>query len=83
MALILAAKSSIRRHLNYPLIGLYKLGPGGATLAAGSAGYRFFQAYGFLEYKMNNLNPDEEARLTGQAYAAAALSGGQPILVTS
>jgi len=78
MALTLAQKSSCRLHLNYPLIGLYKLGPGGATLAQGAAGYRFFQAYGFLEYKMNNLNPDEEARLTGQAYAGAALSGAQP-----
>lgn len=78
MGLTLAQKSDVRRHLKYPVAGLMQISPAGANLAQGSAGWRFFQAFGFLEYKMNNLAPDEEARLTGRAYAAAALVGPQP-----
>jgi len=73
-----AQKSDVRRHLGYPVAGLLRISPAGGTLAQGAVGYRFFQAYGFLEYKMNNLNPDEEARLTGLAYGAVALTGPQP-----
>lgn len=78
MALTLAQKSNVRRHLKYPVAGLAQISPSGATLAQGSAGWRFFQAFGFLEYKLNNLNPDEEARLLGKAFGAAALVGPQP-----
>jgi hypothetical protein len=78
MALTTAQKSDCRRHLKYPVVGLIKTSTAGGSLASGAAGYRFFQAYGFLEYKLNNLNPDEEARLLGLAYAAIALLGPQP-----
>lgn len=78
MALTAAQKSNVRRHLKYPVAGLDRISPAGGTLAQGAVGYRFFQNYGFLEYKMNNLNPDEEARLTGMAYGAVALAGPQP-----
>src|SRR5579863_3162946 len=78
MPLTLASKSSCRWHLGYPVAGLLRISPAGGTLASGAAGWRFFQAYGFLEYKLNNLNPDEEARLTGYAYAAIAMPGPQP-----
>lgn len=78
MPLTLSQKSSIRRHLGYPVAGLVKTSVAGNTLASGAIGYRFTQAYGFLEYKMNNLNPDEEARLTGSAVASIALVGPQP-----
>lgn len=78
MALTTAQKSNIRRHLKYPVAGLLRISPAGGTIAQGAVGYRFFQAYGFLEYKMNNLNPDEESRLTGLAYGAIALTGPQP-----
>lgn len=78
MALTMAEKSSCRRHLMYPVAGLIRVSPAGGTLASGAAGYRFTQAYGFLEYKMNNLNPDEEARVTGNAFAAVALLGNPP-----
>jgi hypothetical protein len=71
-------KSKIRRHLQYPVAGLLRTSPAGGTLAQGSVGYRFLQAYGFLEYRMNNLSPVEEAQLTGLAYGAAALVGPQP-----
>jgi hypothetical protein len=80
MALTLAQKSSVRRHLLYPVAGLPRLSPSGGSLAGGASGWRFFQAYGFLEYKLNNLNPDEEARLTGYGYAAIAMTGPQPAM---
>jgi hypothetical protein len=78
MALSIAQKSAIRRHLAYPVIGLIRQGPGGASLASGFSGYRYFQAYGALEYKMNNLNPDEEARLLGNGMGGVAFVGNPP-----
>ena len=80
MALTIAQKSGIRRHLGYPAIGLLRVSPVGGTLASAAAGWRFFEAFGFLEYKMNNLNPDEEARLIGAAMGGVALTGPQPDL---
>ncbi len=80
MSLTIAQKSGVRRHLKYPTIGLLRVSPGGGGLTLGSAwaSWRFFQAFGFLEYRMNNMNPDEEARITGNALGAVALVGPQP-----
>jgi hypothetical protein len=78
MALTIEEKSDCRRHLMYPVAGLIKLSPAGGSLMSGAAGYRFTQAYGFLEYKMNNLNPDEEARVTGSVFGAVAFLGPPP-----
>jgi hypothetical protein len=78
MALTLAQKSDVRRHLKYPVMGNIMVSPGGGQFAQGFQGYRFFQAYGTLEWKMTNLAPDEEARLLGLAYGAVALVGPQP-----
>jgi hypothetical protein len=78
VALTQEQKSSIRRHMGYPVIGLLKISPAGAVLGSASVGYRFFEAYGQLEYKLNNLNPDEEARMTGANLGAAILTGPQP-----
>jgi hypothetical protein len=78
MPLTIAQKSSVRRHLGYPVAGLVQTSVAGATFASGAVGYRFTQAYGFLEWKLVNLNPDEECRLTGNALAAVLLSGPQP-----
>jgi len=75
MALTFSDKSDIRRHLKYPLAGSLRDSASGMSVAMGSAGYRFFQAYGFLEYRMNNLMPDEEARTLGQAYGAVGFYG--------
>lgn len=80
MPLSLAQKSDCRRHLGYPVTGQSRISPAGGTVATGAAGYRFTQAYGFMEYKLNNLSSDEECRLTGNAYAALALAGPQPNL---
>jgi len=74
MPLTLAQKSDVRRHLGYPVIGL----PNNQQLGSGNAGYRFFAVWGQLEYRLNNLNADEEARLTGYAYGALALIGNNP-----
>lgn len=76
--LTLSQKSGIRRHLDYPVAGLMKNSPAGGSLGSPFAGYRFFQTYGRLEYKMNNLSPDEEARVVGLAYGAVALVGPHP-----
>src|ERR1700680_3886960 len=79
MPLTATQKTSIRRHLKYPVVGLIRNGAvGGGTLASGFSGYRFFQAYGALEYKLNNLAPDEEARLLGGAIGAVAIAGTPP-----
>ena len=45
-----AEKADIRRFCGYPAYGQ------GAT---GFMGWRFFQAYGLLEYRMNNMAPAE------------------------
>jgi len=76
--LTLSQKSSVRRHLMYPIAGLYKTSAGGNTLMSGAAGWRFSEAAGFLEYKMNNMNPDEEARLLGYAFGSVDFVGNPP-----
>ena len=78
MALTFQQKSAIRRHLDYPVVGLIQQSAAGGSVASAFSGYRFFQTYGRLEWKMNNLNPDEEARLVGKAYGAVAFIGLQP-----
>jgi hypothetical protein len=68
-------KQSIRRHLGYPVAGLPTLSPAGGTLMGGAIGYRFTQAYGQLEYRMNSLQPGEESRLMGRCVAALQVAG--------
>jgi hypothetical protein len=45
-------KTDIRRHCGYPAYG---------AAPAGNMGWRFFVAYGALEYRLNNLSPAEQA----------------------
>ena len=45
-----AERADVRRFLGYP-----SYGPGNA----GFQGYRFFQAYGLLEYRLTNARPEE------------------------
>lgn len=75
MALDDVIKSDVRRHLGYPAIGLYRSSVTGMTLADGAAGYRYFTGYGQLEWRMNNLMPDEEARINGNAFGSVAITG--------
>lgn len=55
MALTTAQKVDIRRHCGYPVFG---------GTPSSFQSYRFFQAYGTLEYRMSNLLPEEEAVIT-------------------
>jgi len=47
-----AQKTDARRYCGYPAYG---------AGAAGFQGWRFFQAYGLLEFRLNNLSPAEIA----------------------
>ena len=59
-----AQKTDIRRYCGYPAYGV---GP------AGFQGWRFFQAYGLLEFRMNNLSTAEIAVVTGYLTSLAVL----------
>jgi hypothetical protein len=59
----------------YPRAGLWQTSVAAGTVAQGAVGWRFTQAYGFLEYAMNNLNPDEECRLVGNALGSVGFIG--------
>lgn len=78
MALTDAQKIQVRRHMGYPVIGLMQLSPGGASLGSAAAGYRYFQAYGLMEYRMNNLQVSEEAAVVGSCAGGIAIVGPQP-----
>lgn len=56
MAFTDAERTDIRRHCGYPAYGIG---------ASGFQGWRFFQAYGLLEYRLSNLSPSEEAVARG------------------
>ena len=51
MAFLANELTDIRRFCGYPVYGVG---------ASGFQGWRFFQAYGLLEYRMQNLAPQEE-----------------------
>lgn len=51
MALTNAQKVDVRRYCGYPLYG---------GIATSLQSYRFFQAYGTMEYRMNNMAAEEE-----------------------
>lgn len=75
-----AIKVKIRDHLKYGVAGMYRVSPAGGTTATGSNGYRFFQAYGQLEYRMNNLSANEEAMVTGDAVGSVGFNGLDPVV---
>src|SRR6185437_10778974 len=76
-------KSDIRRYLGYSAIGLWRQSPVGGSLAPVNTGFRFFNSYGQLEYKMNNLQPNEEARATGYSYGAIGFVQGNPVSIVN
>jgi hypothetical protein len=65
-----ADKVDVRRFCGYPAYGA---GP------AGFQGWRFFQAYGLLEYRLNNLDPTEvtvvQSYLTSLRQLESAIPG--------
>ena len=75
MALTLAQQSNLRRHLDMPVGGRALISTASGTLANGNAGYRYLDQWGQLEWRMNNLNADEEARLLGQPCGLVSLTG--------
>lgn len=81
MPLLEYQKSDIRRHLGFPVVGLYSQSPAGASLANLNSGYRFFESYGQLEYRMNQLKPDEESRITGNVYAAIGFANANTPII--
>ena len=64
-------KSRVRVHMGVPVVGLP---------ATGSVlGWRYNQQVGQLEYRMNNLQPIEEAQLTGTPTGVAQITGNPQI----
>ena len=61
-----AQKTDIRRYCGYPAYGA---GP------AGFQGWRFFQAYGLLEFRLNNLSPAEARVATNYLATLVVLEG--------
>lgn len=56
---------AIRRHCGYPVVGSTPPGP--------FTGYRFFQAYGLLEYRLQHLQAEEETVVRDTYLANLAL----------
>jgi hypothetical protein len=71
-------KADIRRHMGIPVAGI---NAGGVQL-----GYRFETRVGDLEYRMINLQPYEEATITGQPIGSIQITGvpeiGDPLSIT-
>jgi hypothetical protein len=64
-----AQKTDIRRFCGYPAYGV------GAT---GFSGWRFFQAYGLLEYRMNNMSASEMTVVTNYLTTLYTLEDAVP-----
>jgi hypothetical protein len=64
-----AEKTHIRRFCGYPAYG---------AGAAGFQGWRFFQVYGLMEYRLNNLAPAEEQVVRGYLTTLYALEAAVP-----
>jgi hypothetical protein len=65
-----AEKTDIRRHCGYPAYG---------ASPAGNMGWRFFQAYGALEYRLANLAASEEAVVLNQISTLCRLESAIPL----
>lgn len=78
MAITDAQKAQVRRHLKFDVIGLMQQSAGGGTLGNAAAGYRYFTAYGRMEWRLNNLQTSEEAILLGTAVGGISMVGPQP-----
>ncbi len=69
MAFSDAERTDIRRHCGFPAYG---------NSASGFTGWRFFQAFGLLEYRVQNLASAEEAIVRGYLVQLAALEADIP-----
>ncbi|HET6183227.1 MAG TPA: hypothetical protein VFA03_06485 [Acetobacteraceae bacterium] len=59
-----AEKTAIRRYCGYPAYG---------DGDAGFQNWRFYQVYGLMEFRLNNLSPDEETVVRGYLQQLANL----------
>ena len=69
MAFSASERTDIRRHCGYPAYGVG---------ASGFNGWRFFQAFGLLEYRIQNLAAAEEAVVRGYLTQLASLEADIP-----
>ena len=69
MAFTDAERTDVRRYCGYPAYG---------AGASGFQGWRFFQAYGLLEYRLTNLAASEEAVTRGYLIQLSALESEIP-----
>ncbi len=69
MAFSASERTDIRRHCGYPAYGVG---------ASGFQGWRFFQAYGLLEYRVQNLAAAEEAVVRGYLVQLTSLEADIP-----
>lgn len=70
MALTDAQKTDARRFCGYPAYG---------AGAAGFQGWRFYQAYGLLEYRLNNLSDSESAVAKSYLVTLTSLEAAIPM----
>ncbi len=75
MPLSLEQKANVRRHLEFGLAGLPVYSPASGSMGVGNDSYRFLEVSGQMEYRLNRLDANEEARLTGSCYGAWAIAG--------
>lgn len=66
-----STKQRIRVHMGVPVLGVQNSGF--------SLGYRFTNVMGLLEYRMINMQPFEEASITGVPAAMAMVGPGTPV----
>ena len=69
MAFLDAEKTDIRRFCGYPAYG---------GTPSGFQSWRFYQAYGLMEYRLNNLSPSEEQVVRNYLATLYTLEGGVP-----
>lgn len=75
MPLTLEQKANVRRHLEFGVAGLPVYSPASGSLGVGTDSYRFLDTMSQLEYRLNRLDANEEARVTGACYGAYACVG--------
>ena len=63
-------KTDVRRFCGYPVYG---------ASPAGNMGWRFYTAYGLLEYRMSNLTPSELAIVTNYLATLGVLETAVPL----
>lgn len=76
MALTDAQKDDVRRHVSYPVYG------NGITASPPSFGYRYYEWYLILEYRMDNLSTNQEILLT-TIYVAQCNTAFNAIITSS